>query len=359
LLAFGLLAVPIPGAANGYAAYALLARPGALPAASSMGVVAAALFAPGPVWTGIGLVLLLTPTGSLPSRGWRWWGWVTMAASAVFVLSRVLGQGPKSYDPTLELFQRNSPLAAPALAGPLLVAGNTAIAVMGVALVVAVGSLVVRFRRARGIERQQLRWVVLTAALVPAMVAAAGAGALTRHPIVAEWAVGAWLGLVPVAIGVAIARYRLYDLDRILSRTLAYGLLTVLLGGGYAGVVLGLGQVVGRDSSLLVAGATLVVAGVFQPARRRIQGVVDRRFNRHRYDAAQTIQAFSARLRQQVDLDTLVAELLGVVQQTMQPSSVSLWLRPSVRASQDQSGAGASRSAWQPTPTPRTVRTAL
>ena len=136
------------------------------------------------------------------------------------------------------------------------------------------------------------------------------------------------MALLPLATGAAILRYRLYDLDRIISRTLAYGLLTVLLGGGYAGVVLGLGQLLGRDSSLAVAVATLAVAAVFQPARRRIQAVVDQRFNRRRYDAAQTIQAFSARLRQQVDLDTLTAELLAVVDQTMQPTRVSLWLRP-------------------------------
>ncbi|HYT26970.1 MAG TPA: hypothetical protein VEP73_10860, partial [Actinomycetota bacterium] len=145
-------------------------------------------------------------------------------------------------------------------------------------------------------------------------------------------AAGVCLAILPLATGAAILRYRLYDLDRIISRTLAYGLLTVLLGGGYAGIVLGLGQLLGRRSSLAVAVATLALAGAFQPARRRIQGLVDRRFNRRRYDAAQTIQAFSARLRQQVDLDTLTAELLGVVEQTMQPASVSLWLRPSVSA---------------------------
>jgi hypothetical protein len=138
------------------------------------------------------------------------------------------------------------------------------------------------------------------------------------------------LALLPLAIGAAILRYRLYDLDRIISRTLAYGLLTLLLGGGYAGVVLGFGQLLGRNSSLVVAGATLVMAAVFQPARRRVQQLVDRRFNRRRYDAARTIQAFSARLRQEIDLDTLTAELLAVVDQTVEPTRASLWLRPSV-----------------------------
>ena len=137
--------------------------------------------------------------------------------------------------------------------------------------------------------------------------------------------------LRPAAAGgltVAVLRYRLFDVDRIVSRTLAYGLLTVLLGGGYAAVVLGLGQLLGRDSSLVVAAATLAVAALFQPARRRVQALVDRRFNRRHHDTTQTVAAFSARLREQIDLDTLSAELLAVAEQTMQPTQVSLWLRP-------------------------------
>jgi hypothetical protein len=136
------------------------------------------------------------------------------------------------------------------------------------------------------------------------------------------------LAVLPLGIGAAILRYRLYDLDRILSRTLTWGLLTVLLGGGYAAVVLGLGQLLGRDSSLIVAAATLAVWALFQPARRRLQAVVDRRFNRRRYDAAQTIERFSERLHQQVDLQHLTVELLVVVEETMQPTQASMWLRP-------------------------------
>ena len=139
---------------------------------------------------------------------------------------------------------------------------------------------------------------------------------------------GVCVVLLPLAVGAAVLRYRLFDLDRIISRTLAYGLLTVLLGLGYAGVVLGLGRLLPQGSSLVVAAATLAVAAVFQPARRRIQGAVDRRFNRTRYDAARTVAVFAARLREQVDLDALLSELLAVVEQTMQPSRTSLWLRP-------------------------------
>jgi hypothetical protein len=145
---------------------------------------------------------------------------------------------------------------------------------------------------------------------------------------VVTWAISACFAVLPLAIGAAILRYRLYDLDHIISRTLAYGLLTLLLGGGYAVLVLGLGQLLGgRDSSLVVAAATLAVAAVFQPARRRIQAAVDRRFNRRRHDAAQVIEGFAVRLRDQVDLDALHTELLAVVDQTMQPTQASLWLR--------------------------------
>jgi hypothetical protein len=144
-----------------------------------------------------------------------------------------------------------------------------------------------------------------------------------------------WLLLMSIAgaIGLAVLHYRLYDIDRIISRTLVYGLLTGLLGLVYVGLVLGLGQLFGGISaqppSWAVAGATLAVAALFQPLRRRIQQAVDRRFNRRRYDATQTIEAFSVRLREEVDLDSLSAELLAVVDQTMQPTTASLWLRPS------------------------------
>jgi hypothetical protein len=198
-----------------------------------------------------------------------------------------------------------------------------------VGLLVSAGSLVVRFRRARGLERQQLRWLALAAALSAVALLVAVAVAVLGAPLgVVLFAAGISVALLPLATGAAILRYRLYDLDRIISRTLAYGLLTVLLGLGYGAVVLGLSRLLPQDSSLVVAAATLAVAAVFQPARRRLQGTVDRRFNRRRYDASQTIAAFSARLRDQVDLDTLSSELLAVVDQTMQPTRTALWLRP-------------------------------
>jgi hypothetical protein len=328
------------GAAEAYANYGLLARPGALPAASLV-----ALYLPATVVTALaclGFVLLLTPTGSLPSPRWRWWARATAAAPVVSLLAITLA--PRPFDQAYQAAE--NPLDLRGVGGPLLVTYQVAFAVTNLAIVVAAGSLVVRFRRARGTERQQLRWVALAAALVSLAAVVILAALAVAAPVLVGWVAGICLATLPLAIGASILRYRLYDLDRIISRALAYGLLTVLLGGGYAGVVLGLGQLLGKSSSLAVAVATLAVAAVFQPARRHIQRAVDRRFDRRRYDAAQTIQAFSARLRQQVDLDSLTTELLAVVEQTMQPTRASLWLRPSVSASQDQSRTGASRVAW-------------
>jgi hypothetical protein len=320
LLAFG-LSLSAAGVGLAYTNYGV-ARAGAPPAADLV-----ALYLPATIVTAMacsGFILLLTPTGALPSSRWRWW--VGVAAATPLVLLLVVTLGSRPGDRVAQAV--DSPLDLQAFDGGLLVAYQVAFAVTIIAFVVAAASLVVRFRRARGIERQQLRWVALGTVVVALLalvnLAALALGAYALAPLVG----GLNPPILSVAIGAAILRYRLYDLDRIISRALAYGLLTVLLGGGYAGVVLGLGQLLGRDSSLVVAGATLAVAAVFQPARRRIQDLVDGRFNRRRHDAGQTIAAFSTRLRDQVDLDTLTAELLAVVDQTMQPTRTSLWLRP-------------------------------
>jgi hypothetical protein len=304
-----------------YVRYGLLVRPGSLPAASYLVGFVYVMILVG--LSCVGFVLLLTPTGSLPSPRWRWWARVAGAAPVVIVLGGVVQPNPLSPD------YLGNPLAVPALARVLAVPALAGAVVVLVSLLVGAGSLVGRFRRARGVERQQLRWLAVAAALASLLLLVAlVAGYLALDPVVLA-SFGLCVALLPLATGAAILRYRLYDLDRIISRTLAYGLLTVLLGGGYALVVLGLGQLLGQRSSLVVAGATLAVAALFQPARRRIQRAVDRRFNRHRYDAARTIAAFSAGLRQQVDLDTLTGQLLEVVDETMQPTQASLWLRPS------------------------------
>jgi hypothetical protein len=200
-------------------------------------------------------------------------------------------------------------------------------------VVVGGASLVVRFRRASGVERQQLRLVASAAVVAAVGIPVAMAGISIDSAVVVGVAVLGSAAVLCLAIAAAILRYRLYDLDRIISRTLTYGLLTLLLAGGYAVVALALGQGLGQDSSLAVAGATLAVAGAFQPLRRRIQAAVDRRFNRRRHDAARIIEAFGTRLRDQVDLDVLHTELLVVVDQTMQPTLASLWLRPHASSS--------------------------
>jgi hypothetical protein len=209
----------------------------------------------------------------------------------------------------------------------------------------AFGSLVLRFRRSRGEERQQLKWFTYAAALVPLSVV----GDALPAPV-GDLATALPIAFLPVAAGIAILRHRLYDIDRLINRTLVYGLLTALLGGVYAGAVLILGQVfggVGRDPpSWAVAGATLAAAALFQPARRRIQRVVDRRFNRRKYNAAKTIEAYSVRLREQVDLDSLNSELLAVVDQTVEPTRVLLWLRPSPPGPSDLPGNEARPTTW-------------
>ena len=199
-------------------------------------------------------------------------------------------------------------------------------------LVVVVGSaasILVRFRRARGLERQQLKW--LTYAVTVATLALLLTSRQWAGWALAEIVTLVAVGFIPVAIGIAILRYRLYDIDRLISRSLVYGLLTALLAGVYATGVFVVGRLLDPatgDSSLAVAASTLAVAALFQPLRRRIQRLVDRRFNRSRYDAARTVEAFSGRLRDEIDLDSLSAELLAVVDQTMQPAQASLWLRP-------------------------------
>jgi hypothetical protein len=284
----------------------------------------------------LGLLLLMLPDGWLPSGRWR-------PAAVVFVGAWGLGMLNGLFEPptgTHNGVPDTNPLAIAALGHPAweaVMQADGAVAVSGLA-VMALAPLQ-RFRRAGLVQRQQLKWFafVVGGCFASLLVAVA---LHTLLPAAAGWlltvaSVGVVVGL-PVAVGVAILRYRLYDIDRLISRALVYATLTVILGLGYGGLVLALGQLFGRvgerTPSLAVAGATLAVAALFQPARRRIQQTVDRRFNRRRYDAARTIEAFSARLRDEIDLDTLAAELHAVVDQTMQPTQASLWLRPAPSA---------------------------
>ncbi|HKO84886.1 MAG TPA: hypothetical protein VJ140_10085 [Actinomycetota bacterium] len=320
--------------AGQYAIYGYATRPGSLP-----GATLALWYGSWPWVLILALTLIFTPllfpTGRLLSPRWRPVAWLAGVATAVLT--------------TLNSLRTNLSLGTvpdQVIANPIGVAavGNpdespavpALILLLTVLAAVAFGSLVVRFRRSRGEERQQLKWFTYAAALVPLSVLGDALPA-----VVGDLATDLPIVFLPVAAGIAILRYRLYDIDRLINRTLVYGLLTAMLAGVYAGAVLVLGQLFGgvrRDPpNWAVAGATLAVAALFQPARRRIQQAVDQRFNRRKYNTVQTIQAFSARLRDQVDLDTLSSELLAVVDQTMQPTRVVLWLRPSPPGSFGQS----------------------
>jgi hypothetical protein len=314
------LAVATNALVEPYVKYGLVVRPGSVPGARYLVPILYSSYLVGLACAGF--VLLLTPTGSLPSPRWRWWARAAAAAPVLIVLGFAVQPDPLAPD------YLGNPLAVPALAPALLVAALAGMAVVGVGLLAGAVSLVLRFRRARGVERLQLRWLALAAALASALLLAGLVAVFLGRDAVVLASLSLCLALLPLATGAAILRYRLYDLDRIISRTLAYGLLTVLLGLGYAAVVLGLGRLLPEESSLVVAAATLAVAALFQPLRRRLQAVVDRRFNRRRHDAARIIDGFGARLRDQVDLDTLTADVLAVVDQTMQPTQASLWLRP-------------------------------
>jgi hypothetical protein len=275
-------------------------------------------------WALLAVLLLLFPTGRLPSRRWRPVAWVAGAVLVLAALSSPLLPGPPADG------LRPNPIAIPELEGVLQLAYNTAGSFLFGVVLAALVSLVVRFRRATGIERQQLKWFTYGTALLLLLPAGGTLGAVLSDTA-GNLIVAAIVSALPVTIGIAVLRYRLYELDRLVNRTVVYGSLTVLLAGVYVGLVFALSQLLNpadQQSALAVAASTLVVAALFQPARRRIQGLVDRRFNRRRYDAARTVAAFSTRLRDQIELDTLSTELLAVVDETVQPVQVSLWLRP-------------------------------
>jgi hypothetical protein len=312
-----------------YGTYTLIYRPGALPFGLAVGWVSVWNWAI--IFPLLPFVFLLFPDGRLPSRRWRPLAWAAGGCGGLMLLLTPFRAGPLEYFPTIQ-----NPVGIPVLREIVF----AALALVYFTLVlVAAASLLVRFRRARGDERQQLKWVAFAAALFGVVLLLAPTWFVDPVRAIAEVLAGLAFN---AAIAIAILKYRLYEIDRIINRTLVYGLLTALLATVYAGLVLVLGQLFGgigaQPPSWVVAGATLAVAALFQPARRRIQAAVDRRFNRRRADATKTIEAFSARLREEVDLDTLTDELLAVVNQTMEPTKTSLWLRPSADGSRRTTG---------------------
>jgi hypothetical protein len=315
-----------------YAVYALKTRPGSLPAGVWIGLY-------GNLARGVGWYLLLTfllllfPSGRLLTPPWRRVAWFSGASLALYsVVSLLVPDAFANADERLA--DVHNPLAItqhPAVMGPL---EGLSILLIFAATVACGASIVVRFRRARGVERQQLKWfaytvvcgLVLFAAIIVTMF-------LPGSPGVLGYGFDLVLIALPLTTGIAILRYRLFDIDVIIRRTLVYGTLTALLAAVYFGCVIGFQAVAQSLTGVralpppVVVITTLLIAALFNPLRRRIQGAIDRRFYRRKYHAARTLAAFGATLRAETDLNALSAHLVAVVQETMQPAHISLWLR--------------------------------
>jgi hypothetical protein len=301
--------------AQGYADYALIVRTGNI-------LTVAPTF-----------LLLLFPDGRLPSRRWRPVAWVAAGAAVVNVVGAAFRPGLLDDDYPMV----TNPLGIGGRFGDLLnlmnVAGG---ALLAVALFLSVISIVVRLWRSRGERRQQIKWIVYAGAIMVIAFLTSSVVPGDSGPVAdLLWVVGfvALVG-IPVAAGIAILKYRLYEIDTLINRTLVYGALTATLAAVYFGGVATTQAIfrafTGQEQQpqLAIVVSTLVIAALFNPLRRRIQAFIDRRFYRRKYDARKTLEAFSAKLRDETDLDALNAELVGVVRETIQPAHVSLWLRP-------------------------------
>ena len=313
-----------------YAIYALLAEPGSLPAAEALVWITSWVL---PIIIGLTVfTLLLFPTGKLASRRWRWLVWLNVAWMLLAVVTGAFSSGALMG----VLGPIQNPIGSDVLTG---VYAALLLFVSPPLQLAAAFSLFVRLRRARGVERQQIKWFAYAAAAtVSAGTLAYVIPAVIAIPTWLEWA-GLVINVVfvpavPISIGIAILRYRLYDIDIIINRTLVYAPLTVSLAAVYLGGVVGTQAafrvITGQERlpQLAVVVSTLAIAALFDPLRRRIQAFIDRSFYRRKYDATKTLENFSARLRDETDLDSLNAELITVVKETMQPMHVSLWLRP-------------------------------
>lgn len=281
------------------------------------------------------LLPLLYPTGRPPSPRWRPVEFAGVGAIAAWAIGAAIGQfDPGTYPSGVE-----NPLAIGGRVADLLTLLPAVLDPLSlVLLALALISLVVRYRRAAGVERQQIRSFAFVGAFAIVALLVAGGGSGSASGVVATVDALAWfvsisaIALMPVAIGLAILRYRLYEIDRLISRTIGYGVVTAILATLFAGGVLGLQAVLAPftgSNTLAVAGSTLLVAALFQPLRRRIQRLVDRRFNRASYDAERTVTTFAGRLRDEVDLEALEAEITATVSRTVEPVSVALWVRQS------------------------------
>jgi hypothetical protein len=332
LLLLGGLSIAVSTAGQALADYGLNEHPGSVPGAVGLAILTSATSG---IFVSLlgGFVPLYFPTGQLPSPRWRPVLLIAVVSTVTLVITSVLGPFPDGdYPPGVV-----NPLALDGVGGQLVAALSAIANVLGVvALVCVIASLAVRYRRSQGVERAQLKWFAYVGLIVvPTLLLGIVAGTLPPGPLASIVEI-AWIGaigglvMLPVAIGIAVLRYRLYEIDRLVSRTISWAVVTAILGTCFVAIILvsqALLAPVTGSNVLAVAGSTLLVAALFQPIRRRVQQVVDRRFNRARFDADQTVAAFAARLRDQVDLEQLRAEILATVGQTVEPSSASLWLR--------------------------------
>jgi hypothetical protein len=271
------------------------------------------------------IMILLFPSGRPPTV--RWWpvAWLAIASTLLFAATDALGAYLAAGPP-------ESPFGTPILRESLGWASLVGALLWAVTLVAAIASLVVRFRRSRGAERQQLKWFACAAAVVVFFqLVGLVVYVAPIPPVISSLTTLSW-GLLPLSAAIAILRYRLYDIDVVIERTLVYGVVTVLLGATYVTTVVvlqGLLRPLTEGSEIAVAMSTLFVVALFQPIRRRAQDAIDRRFYRARYDAARTIDAFSVRLRRDVDLDSVRTDLIAVIHDTIHPAHASVWLRKS------------------------------
>ncbi len=314
-----------------YADYGSLTAPGSLPIPLWVAIVGGAFRSIGFILI-LYVVLLLFPDGHLPSPRWRIVGWLLAVSAIVQALDALFSPDFSDIDSTLAAFTKPTGNFLPASVSGVF--GGLTLLCWGASVLACVAAMLIRFRSSRGDERQQLKWLTYSSLLSGAILVLIYVSIALNLSI--DNAVGGFLfdvALLPVpaAVGIAILKYRLYDIDIIVNRTLVYGSLTALLALIYWGSVVGLQQllrpIVGQGNDLAVAASTLLIAGLFLPLRSTIQSFIDRRFYRRKYDAVKTLEAFSAALREEVDLRTLTDHLVGVVEETMQPAHASLWLR--------------------------------
>jgi hypothetical protein len=323
--------------ASQYAIYALLAEPDSLAAGEGMAWIASWML---PIMNGVQVFyLLLFPTGRLPSRRWRWLAWLTVAYILVGVTTAAFSPG--AYMGSL------GPIRNPLGIEGFTPVYKAVVYTMSPALLIAAAfSLFVRLRRAVGVERQQLKWLAYAAGgivIVTILFIITIAIDTSRWY---EWVVNTILVAVtpgvPIAIGIAILRYRLYDIDIIINRTLVYGTLTVMLALVYFGCVTATQAIfqalTGQERlpQFAIVVSTLLIAALFNPLRQSIQSFIDSRFYRRKYDARKTLESFSAKLRDETDLEALNDDLVGVVRETIQPAHVSLWLPPKPRSTKQE-----------------------